>query len=548
MSQDPAELLWPVDRLPDALEQIAQRAGYGGKPGELSSHDPTVEPSRIWMFALAGRLGVELEPVTPLYRELPDVVDRAAPAVLQVRRDGRPFYLVVLGKRFGKVRLLARDSSVASVDAARVIALVRQEKQASLAVEVDQLLAGVGDHRARARQGARQAAAAAARSVGAADVLDHAAAAHRQAAHPARRHARADRRHPRQPPDAVARARELVLDPRARRLASAPRDRVVPGLDRGDRLRGAAPPARGVVAGPVLDPRRDPAQTAVARRHLEADPRRDPARRHRPALRPRRRVRGRRAAVARRRAARGAVARRSRARRGHHVARRGRLAARRGPRDLDGRRVRAGVAALQGAARVVAVAGPHHARPARAHARPPDAARAVAARALARRRGPSAQRVQRDFEDDGPPHDAPVGVAARRLARDRPAHAAARVLARHGRCRHARDLRRRHPARAARVRRDRGVLPADLARGSVVRADPRPAKGRGAARARVPGAARDGGRRADRRPGRHADRGARPDVPPRVTHQAGARELARCRSRAGTASCSRARRAAASRP
>ena len=143
MIDDASNLLWPVDRLPDALEQMAQRAGWGARPGELGAHDPTVEPSRIWMFALAGRLGVELEPITPRYRELPDVVERAAPAVLQVRRNRRPYYLVLLGTRWNKVRLLARDATVVSLDASRVLALVRQEKQAAVAAEVDQLLAGV---------------------------------------------------------------------------------------------------------------------------------------------------------------------------------------------------------------------------------------------------------------------------------------------------------------------------------------------------------------------------------------------------------------------
>src|SRR5678815_1984811 len=154
MTDDPFHLLWPVDRLPDALEQIAHRAGYGTRAGELGAHDPAVEPSRIWMFALAGRLGVELEPITPLYRELPDVVDRAAPAVLQIRRNGRPFYLVLLGTRWKQARLLARDGTVVSASASRVLALVRQEKQAGVAAEVDQLLAGV-ETSGRARERVR---------------------------------------------------------------------------------------------------------------------------------------------------------------------------------------------------------------------------------------------------------------------------------------------------------------------------------------------------------------------------------------------------------
>lgn len=147
---DPAELLWPVDRLPAALEQLAHHAGYGASPDELGSHDPAVEPSRIWMFALAGRLGVELEPVTPLYRELPAFLARSSPAVLQVRRDGRPFYLVLLGVvgplgglRGGRVRVLGRDSRVARVETSRVLELIRAEKQAGVAAEVDQLLSAV---------------------------------------------------------------------------------------------------------------------------------------------------------------------------------------------------------------------------------------------------------------------------------------------------------------------------------------------------------------------------------------------------------------------
>jgi ATP-binding cassette, subfamily B, bacterial len=152
MTADLSHLLWPADRLPDALDHLAHRADLGARLGELSAHDPAVEPSRIWMFGLAGRLGVELEPITPRYHELPDVVSRAAPAVLQVRRNGRPMYLVLLGKRWGRVRLLAPDAGVVSLDAGQVIAAVRQEKQDRVAAEVDQLLAGVEmSPRARAR-------------------------------------------------------------------------------------------------------------------------------------------------------------------------------------------------------------------------------------------------------------------------------------------------------------------------------------------------------------------------------------------------------------
>lgn len=152
MTHDFSPLLWPVDRLADALEQLAQRAGYGVHADELGSHDPEIEPSRVWMFALAGRLGVELEPVTPLYRELPAFVARSAPALLQLRHNGRPYYLVLLGARGGKVRLLTRDSKTVWMQEARVLTLVRQERQAGVAVELDQLLSSVAmSERARAK-------------------------------------------------------------------------------------------------------------------------------------------------------------------------------------------------------------------------------------------------------------------------------------------------------------------------------------------------------------------------------------------------------------
>ncbi|HEY4244058.1 MAG TPA: ABC transporter ATP-binding protein [Kofleriaceae bacterium] len=143
MNRPPSDLLWPVDELPEAMEQLAQRAGWGASPGEVVPPADDVEPSRVWMFALGDRLGVELEPITPLYAELPEVVARAAPAVVQIRRHGKPFYLVLLGRRGGSLRLLARDATVATVKTAHVIALVREEKQATVAAEVDLLLSNV---------------------------------------------------------------------------------------------------------------------------------------------------------------------------------------------------------------------------------------------------------------------------------------------------------------------------------------------------------------------------------------------------------------------
>jgi len=155
MTRSPSDLLWPVDQLPDALEQLAQRQGYGRAAGEVAAPPAGLEPSRVWMFALGDRLGVELEPITPLYNELPNIVERAAPCIIQVRRDGRPFYLVLLGRRRGKLLLLARDATSVSVQTKSALALMREEQEATVA-EVDQLLDGVEmSPRARARARSR---------------------------------------------------------------------------------------------------------------------------------------------------------------------------------------------------------------------------------------------------------------------------------------------------------------------------------------------------------------------------------------------------------
>ena len=146
-----ARLLWPLDRLADALEQLAVRAGYRARTVEAQATDLSVEPSRSWMNALAARMGVEIEPVVPLYRELPLVIRRASPAVLQARVGGLPRYLVLLGTRRGKARLLAPDGTIRLVGGAVVTRLLREEKQARVAAEVDLLMAGLPASRNRAR-------------------------------------------------------------------------------------------------------------------------------------------------------------------------------------------------------------------------------------------------------------------------------------------------------------------------------------------------------------------------------------------------------------
>ena len=51
MMRPPSDLLWPVDELPGAFEQLAERAGYGVPIGNVAAPATDGEPSRVWMFA-----------------------------------------------------------------------------------------------------------------------------------------------------------------------------------------------------------------------------------------------------------------------------------------------------------------------------------------------------------------------------------------------------------------------------------------------------------------------------------------------------------------
>jgi ATP-binding cassette subfamily B protein len=154
MSDELTRISWPVERLCEALEQLAERAGFEARAVEHIAAEPGLEPSRLWMFALGARLGVELEPITPLYRELPEVLQRGGPAILQVRDAGCPRYLLLLSARRSDARLLAPDVGVVAVSRQAVLALLRREQEDRVAAEVDLLLSGVrtaGRRRLRVR-------------------------------------------------------------------------------------------------------------------------------------------------------------------------------------------------------------------------------------------------------------------------------------------------------------------------------------------------------------------------------------------------------------
>ena len=230
MSPSTPTLLWPVDRLPDAIEQMAHRAGLGARAGEPTRPDPAVEPGRVWMFALAGRLRIDFEPSCRSTRKLRWSCGRRPPPC---SRSGAK---AVPATSFSSARAQqgspARPGLLgpsASVDG--VLGLFREEKQAKVAREVDQLLSGIPAS-GKARRGSGEDAAAAARTAPAPDGLAPAAPPHGEGVDAPRQHPCPRRRHPL---DHVLLSMVLAgsfwMLGRAA-LQAHLRDGVVPGLDR----------------------------------------------------------------------------------------------------------------------------------------------------------------------------------------------------------------------------------------------------------------------------------------------------------------------------
>jgi len=88
MMKDLRHLSWPVSRLGEAIQLIAEKKGFGTgnvEPGSLATPAELTDPSQLglWIEGVAAWLGLEAEPVRTSYAEVSDLVRRATPALLQ---------------------------------------------------------------------------------------------------------------------------------------------------------------------------------------------------------------------------------------------------------------------------------------------------------------------------------------------------------------------------------------------------------------------------------------------------------------------------------
>ena len=169
---DLSELAWPVARLDELLELVANRTGLGLEPRDAESLSPqffqpdfaTLGP---WLEMAAQRSGLEAEPITSSLIEVDEMVRRAGPAILLLPPDreslgASPHFLAMLGNRrrlvgrVYRVSLLGPDLRVHWVQPEVVRDAMCEPLVAPGLAAVDQLLAEAGvaetrrDHARRA--------------------------------------------------------------------------------------------------------------------------------------------------------------------------------------------------------------------------------------------------------------------------------------------------------------------------------------------------------------------------------------------------------------
>ena len=109
---DLGKLAWPAERLGEAVEWLARRAGLSTQPTQLSCAPPAAaNPAALdcWLDAAALALGLEVEPIEGLYSEAKELARKAAPAILRVEAGPEIRFLAVLFGGHRAVTLLTPD-------------------------------------------------------------------------------------------------------------------------------------------------------------------------------------------------------------------------------------------------------------------------------------------------------------------------------------------------------------------------------------------------------------------------------------------------------
>ncbi len=136
-------LVWPADRLGEALSALTRAAGLGAAKLDLPEPSPDVSVEELdrWIGAAAAAMGLEAEPVEAAYGEVAALVGHAAPALLRLPGAmGEGGFLALLAGGRRQVKVLGRDHRPRRVAVAALRDALRGDLDAGLGPEVDRLL------------------------------------------------------------------------------------------------------------------------------------------------------------------------------------------------------------------------------------------------------------------------------------------------------------------------------------------------------------------------------------------------------------------------
>ena len=148
-----AGYLWPLSRIGEALELLAVEAGFGHGRPDLPAPPPDITwavnglPPGLaltrWIENAASHLGLEAEPIEARFGNVATLIRKAGPALLRVQGNETVF-LLLLGTRRSRARLLGIDRRVALVDVESVRSLLCLELEAPLRRSLEGVLTTAG--------------------------------------------------------------------------------------------------------------------------------------------------------------------------------------------------------------------------------------------------------------------------------------------------------------------------------------------------------------------------------------------------------------------
>ena len=110
-----AAALWPVEAIGEAVVALSRRCGLISPASAASAprHAPVGDAAALdrWMAAAGAQLGVSVEPVTALHREVGAALDVLYPALIRLSDS----VIIVLGQRRGLLACLGRDGVVRKI-------------------------------------------------------------------------------------------------------------------------------------------------------------------------------------------------------------------------------------------------------------------------------------------------------------------------------------------------------------------------------------------------------------------------------------------------